>query len=63
MVSRKQAENCPNYNVKKEVLIHQNLNHPNIIKLVEAKKDEDNYYLVLELGLGGELFEKIGTFI
>jgi serine/threonine-protein kinase Chk1 len=59
VVSRKQAESCPNYNVKKEVLIHQSLNHPNIVKLIEAKKDEENYYLVLELGLGGELFEKI----
>lgn len=62
VISRKQAESCPNYNVKKEVLIHQSLNHQNIIKMIEARKDEESYYLVLELGLGGELFEKIGTY-
>lgn len=58
-ISRTQAESCPNYNIKKEVLIHENLKHPNIIKLIEARKDSEYYYLVIEWALGGELFEKI----
>lgn len=59
IVSREQAESCPHYNIKKEVLIHENLQHPNITKLVEARKDSDYYYLVVEWAAGGELFEKI----
>ena len=58
-ISRTQAESCPNYNIKKEVLIHENLEHPNIIKLLEARKDSEYYYLIIEWALGGELFEKI----
>lgn len=63
VICREQTENCPNYNVKKEVLIHQSLNHPNIIRLIEARKDADNYYLAMEWAFGGELFEKIGTLL
>lgn len=61
IIPKEQAEFCPTYNIKKEVLIHENLAHPNIIKLFEARKDNSNYYLVMELSVGGELFEKIGT--
>lgn len=59
MINKEQADSQPNYNIKKEVLIHESLSHPHIIKLVEARRDEKHYYLVMEWGSGGELFEKI----
>lgn len=59
LISRKQAESSPNYSIKKEVLIHEALTHPNVIRLLEARKDADYYYLVMEWATGGELFEKI----
>ena len=35
------------------------MDHPNIIRFYEACEDLDNYFLVLELCTGGELFQKI----
>ena len=33
------------------------LDHPNVIKLIETIEDDEHIYLVLELCTGGELFE------
>lgn len=33
--------------------------HPNVCKLFEAFEDQDNYYLIMELCTGGELFDAI----
>jgi len=35
------------------------LNHPNIVSLVEFQESRDYYFLVLELCSGGELFHQI----
>jgi len=39
-------------------ILHQ-LNHPNIVKLFETYRSKKNVYLVMELMLGGELFDRI----
>lgn len=42
-----------------EVEIHASLDHPHIVKLFEVFEDSKNYYLVMELCTGGELFDRI----
>eukprot|EP00930_Biecheleria_cincta_P002290 TRINITY_DN103304_c0_g1_i1.p1 TRINITY_DN103304_c0_g1~~TRINITY_DN103304_c0_g1_i1.p1 ORF type:complete len:471 (+),score=104.17 TRINITY_DN103304_c0_g1_i1:132-1544(+) len=44
---------------KSEVEIHASLDHPHIVKLFEVFEDSKNYYLVMELCTGGELFDRI----
>ncbi|KAI5281588.1 hypothetical protein KEM54_003152, partial [Ascosphaera aggregata] len=46
-------------NILKEVTIMRNLNHPNIVKLLEFSDSPQFYYIVLELCPGGELFHQI----
>lgn len=35
------------------------LDHPNIIKLVDFSESKQHYYIILELAPGGELFHQI----
>ena len=42
-----------------EIKILRFLDHPNIIKIYEFYQDEKNFYLIIEMCVGGELFEKI----
>ncbi|KAI9884002.1 MAG: hypothetical protein M1823_004220 [Watsoniomyces obsoletus] len=46
-------------NILKEVQIMRQLDHPNIVKLVEFSESRQYYYIVLELCPGGELFHQI----
>ncbi|KYK57453.1 Calcium/calmodulin-dependent/calcium-dependent protein kinase [Drechmeria coniospora] len=46
-------------NILKEVQIMRQLDHPNIIKLVDFTESKQYYYIVLELAPGGELFHQI----
>lgn len=46
-------------NILKEVQIMRNLDHPNIVQLVEFSEAKQYYYIVLELCPGGELFHQI----
>ncbi|KAG9535273.1 Ca2+/calmodulin-dependent protein kinase, partial [Aureobasidium melanogenum] len=46
-------------NILKEVQIMRQLDHPNIVKLVEFSEARQYYYIVLELCPGGELFHQI----
>ncbi|OAQ62904.1 serine/threonine-protein kinase srk1 [Pochonia chlamydosporia 170] len=46
-------------NILKEVQIMRQLDHPNIIKLVDFSESKQYYYIVLELAPGGELFHQI----
>ena len=34
------------------------IDHPNVVKLEEIYEDSNNFYMVLELMTGGELFER-----
>ncbi|KAJ5514483.1 hypothetical protein N7463_004035 [Penicillium fimorum] len=46
-------------NILKEVQIMRNLDHPNIVKLIDFSESRQYYYIVLELCPGGELFHQI----
>jgi hypothetical protein len=43
----------------KEVQIMRQLDHPNIVKLVDFSESKQYYYIILELAPGGELFHQI----
>jgi calcium-dependent protein kinase len=45
--------------LKQEVDLMKNLDHPNIVKLLEIFEDAKSIYLIQELCQGGELFERI----
>lgn len=45
--------------LRREIQIMKKLNHPNILKLYEVYEDEEQFYLVMELVKGKELFDKI----
>lgn len=45
--------------IQDEIDVMKSLTHPNIVKLYEVFEDEKNIYLVMELCLGGELFDRI----
>ena len=42
-----------------EIEILKQVDHPNIVKLIDVFEDERHYCLVLELMQGGELFDQI----
>lgn len=46
-------------NILKEVQIMRQLDHPNIIKLIDFTESRQYYYIILELAQGGELFHQI----
>ncbi|KAK3725942.1 MAPK-activated protein kinase Srk1 [Vermiconidia calcicola] len=46
-------------NILKEVQIMRQLDHPNIVNLVDFSESRQYYYIVLELCPGGELFHQI----
>lgn len=45
--------------VLQEVAVMQNLKHENIVRLVDFFEESDAYYLVMDLMLGGDVFERI----
>ncbi|KAF3764113.1 hypothetical protein M406DRAFT_351588 [Cryphonectria parasitica EP155] len=46
-------------NILKEVQIMRQLDHPNIVKLIDFSESKQYYYIILELAPGGELFHQI----
>lgn len=45
--------------VVKEIDILKKLDHPNIISLIDMFESDSQYYLVIQLATGGELFDRI----
>lgn len=45
--------------LKREIALLKEVDHPNIIRLVEAHEDEKYLHLITELCTGGELFDRI----
>ncbi|KAJ3218084.1 Chk1 protein kinase [Dinochytrium kinnereticum] len=45
--------------LRKEATIHKSVAHPNTISLYAMSEDELAYYLIMEYGAGGELFDRI----
>lgn len=43
----------------KEVQIMRQVDHPNIIKLIDFSESRQYYFIILELAPGGELFHQI----
>lgn len=56
---KKQPKGVERANILKEVQIMRQIDHPNIVKLVEFSEARQYYYIVLELCPGGELFHQI----
>ena len=53
---RKKIEGTPHFNyLTNECNILHELNHPNIVKLVDVKKTKNHYYIIMEYCNGGEL--------
>eukprot|EP00906_Rhabdomonas_costata_P027573 RCo039131 len=59
VVNKQKAGSSGLASVKSEVGILQQLNHPNIIYVKDFFETGSSLYIVLELVLGGELFDKI----
>ncbi|KAI9648360.1 MAPK-activated protein kinase Srk1 [Ciborinia camelliae] len=59
VVRKFEMNNNQRANILKEVAIMRNLDHPNIIKLIDFSESRQYYFLVLELAQGGELFHQI----
>ncbi|KAL2447495.1 Serine/threonine-protein kinase srk1 [Exophiala dermatitidis] len=56
---KKQPKGVERANILKEVQIMRQLDHPNIVKLIDFSEARQYYYIVLELCPGGELFHQI----
>ncbi|KAK5055288.1 hypothetical protein LTR84_013038 [Exophiala bonariae] len=46
-------------NILKEVQIMRQLDHPNIVRLIDFSESRQHYFIILELCPGGELFHQI----
>ena len=59
IISKSCCENLNEVSISREIDVLAHLNHLNIIKLYEFYQDSENVYLVTELCVGGELFDRI----
>lgn len=49
--------------LKREIAIMKLVKHKNIVQMREVMKTQKNIYIVMELVTGGELFDKIGSYM
>ncbi|KAG6002151.1 hypothetical protein E4U21_003426 [Claviceps maximensis] len=59
VVRKYEMNSAQRSNILKEVQIMRQLDHPNIVKLIDFSESKQYYYIVLELAPGGELFHQI----
>ena len=59
IISRANLKPKDEDNVRQEVQILQELNHPNITRQLDFFVEDSNFYVVLEFLGGGELFDRI----
>lgn len=45
--------------LQNEIMILKQVDHPNIVKLYDIYEDDKYWFLVMELMMGGELFDQI----
>ena len=48
--------------INREIEIMYKINHPHIIKLINHFEDDENLYLIMELGAKGQLFSLLNKF-
>jgi len=56
-ISKTQVKNLSRF--EQEIAIMKVMDHPGVIKLFEVFQDHRQYYLIMELAVGGELFDRI----
>ncbi|KAL2867981.1 serine/threonine-protein kinase [Aspergillus lucknowensis] len=56
---KKKPKAAERANILKEVQIMRQIDHPNIVKLIQFSESRQYYFIVLELCPGGELFHQI----
>lgn len=59
MVKKEILDAKDSINLMTEIAVLDNLDHPNVVKMVEAYDNEQAYFVVLECMEGGELFDRI----
>lgn len=59
VIQKKMVEGDDIKLLRREIQIMKRLDHPNILKLYEVYEDDIQFYLVMELVKGKELFDKI----
>jgi len=57
--SKKKMHDYEIEKVRNEILILQNIDHPNIVNYMETLEDEKHIFLVMDLCTGGDLLDKI----
>ena len=59
IIKKAELKPCDQDALVQEICTLKQLNHPNIVELMEVMEDDTKHYLVFELCEGGELFDRI----
>lgn len=59
IIDRKGMEEDDEVALRTEVQILSDVDHPNVVKMIEVFDEEEFLYIILELMTGGELFDRI----